>query len=115
MSDTTIPALLEELREVEPLLWEKITYLDQGDRVIKFAYQVLDDFALDHLQGCIQRAIAARKWCGWVGNTEKVYFSEIQTKGAASRLENHEISFAQADTPAAAILAAYIEAKRARQ
>lgn len=111
MSDTTIPALLEELREVEPLLWEKITYLDQGDRVIKFAYQVLDDFALDHLQGCIQRAIAARGWdiSIWIYNGEW----QAMIRREMGYVNPDHMHIGASDTPSAAILAAYIEAKRA--
>jgi hypothetical protein len=106
MSDTTIPALLEELREVEPLLWEKITYLDQGDRVIKFAYQVLDDFALDHLQGCIQRAIAEKGW-----SYQQILYQNPTIYEAY--LIGHRETIRRASTPSAAILAAYIEAKGA--
>ena len=111
MTDTTIAALLEELREVEPLLWEKITYLDQGDRVIKFAYQVLDDFALDHLQGCIQRAIAARGWdiSIWIYNGEW----QAMIRREMGYVNPDHMHIGASYTPAAAILAAYIEAKRA--
>ena len=112
MSDANIPALLEELREVEPLLWEKITYLDQGDRVIKFAYQVLDDFALDHLQGCIQRAIVGAGWKYVVSNDRaRQPYGQIGIPISNVRTEYQHRNYA--DTPAAAILAAYIEAKRA--
>ncbi len=114
MSDTTIPALLEELREVEPLLWEKITYLDQGDRVIKFAYQVLDDFALDHLQGCIQRAILEKGWKYVVSNDRaRQPYGQIGIPISNVRTEYQHRNYA--DTPAAALMAAYIEAVRARQ
>ena len=105
MTDTNIPALLEELREVEPLLWEKITYLDQGDRVIKFAYQVLDDFALDHLQGCIQRACEHQKWIWHHGHGPEMGYVATVNHG----------NIIKGETSAAAILAAYIEAVRARQ
>ena len=114
MSDANIPALLEELREVEPLLWEKITYLDQGDRVIKFAYQVLDDFALDHLQGCIQRAIAARPdhWIisQWMSQDK---WQAMIRRGPRGYTDPEYMHIGEGDTPTAAILAAYIEAVRA--
>ena len=114
MSDANIPALLEELREVEPLLWEKITYLDQGDRVIKFAYQVLDDFALDHLQGCIQRAIAGRIETGAFAGYMLLYdLMGCEATITMGKEHDYDDIEERADTPAAAILAAYIEAVRA--
>jgi len=110
MTDTdaaTIAALLEELKEVDPLLWDKITYLDQGDRVIKFAYQVLDNFALDHLQCCIQRAIAAKggDWLVESWNSPKGLFHRAEIIGWKGGEYKQD-----AYTSAAAILAAYIEA-----
>lgn len=109
-----IPALLEELKEVEPLLWDKITYLDQGDRAIKFAYQVLDDFALDHLQGCIQRAIEATRSEDFLRDLFwEIEMIEKDEYEASIYDRENLLADVVAPSPAAAILAAYVQAKRA--
>ena len=111
MSDTTTPALLGELREVDA-----DTYREIQKRLLHYmiAPQMDAPIVLDHIQGCIQRVIAARGWMPiislhWVGIERKipVWYVDIRDH------ENFTIKSHQADTPAAAILAAYIEAVRA--
>ncbi len=62
MSDANIPALLEELREVDFETWKDIRFLlgnvgmDNGPREIPLEQHIYQDL----IQGCIQRAIAGR-------------------------------------------------------
>lgn len=118
-----IPAdLLARLQEADPGLWEKIAetalseyeYHDEDFNAWIFnaiTYTNLFGPAQDAwLQHCLQDAIRARGWSGWVGRTALICFAEIHTKGAASRFENNEIFYGQGDTEAEALGWAYLEA-----
>ena len=87
----TLAALLDELKEVDGDLWQEIS-----DRT----FSMYDDVMINAIvQGCIQRACERRGWgfiiCNQVANVctkTSTYASEIY------------------DTPAEALLAAYIAA-----
>lgn len=120
MSDTTIPALLEELREVDA-----DTYREIQKRLLHYmiAPQMDAPIVLDHIQGCIQRATAAKP--GWSlisnqynfgGNRPVVFQAAILIKRYVNGEELKEpvsILRQEKESLAAAILAAYIEAVRA--
>ena len=103
MSDTTIPALLEELREVDA-----DTYREIQKRLLHYmiAPQMDAPIVLDHIQGCIQRAIAEKGW-----SYQQILYQNPTIYEAY--LIGHRETIRRASTPSAAILAAYIEAKRA--
>ena len=114
----TIPLLLEELWEVDFETWKDIRFLLLNSMMFSEPREIPLEQHIYHdiIQGCIQRVIAARGWMPiislhWVGIERKipVWYVDIRDH------ENFTIKSHQADTPAAAILAAYIEAKRARQ
>ena len=113
MTDTTTPALLGELREVDA-----DTYREIQKRLLHYmiAPQMDAPIVLDHIQGCIQRAIAARGW-----EYQVAYNPHIGPDGRHGQAYIWPLSEvtkcyeSEEDTPAAAILAAYIEAVRARQ
>ncbi len=117
MSDTAITALLEELREVDFDAWKDIRFLlgnvgmDNGPREIPLEQHIYQDL----IQGCIQRAIAARGW-----EYQVAYNPHIGPDGRHGQAYIWPLSEvtkcyeSEEDTPAAAILAAYIEAVRAR-
>lgn len=65
------------------------------------------------LQHCLQESIAARHWCGFIAFPETGPFAEIHLKCAKST--NDEIVSRHRDTPAAALLAAYIAALEAHR
>lgn len=116
MSDANIPALLEELREVDLETYVCFLRLKSASRGEIQDIEAMELIDHDIIQGCIQRVIAAQGWMPiislhWVGIERKipVWYVDIRDH------ENFTIKSHQADTPAAAILAAYIEAKRARQ
>lgn len=120
MSDTTIPALLEELREVDEAAWDKIQYgvvFGEGLDECRVPYEPMEvQMAHDHLQGCIQRAIAARPdhWIisQWMSQDK---WQAMIRRGPRGYIDPEYMHIGEGDTPAAAILAAYIEAVRARQ
>lgn len=103
MSDTTIPALLEELREVDA-----DTYREIQKRLLHYmiAPQMDAPIVLDHIQGCIQRAIAEKGW-----SYQQILYQNPTIYEA--HLIGHRETIRRASTPSAAILAAYIEAKGA--
>ena len=118
-----IPAdLLSALREKDPELWMEITRTELAE--IEYCDVDGDECEPDYiywaglrseaqdawLQHCLQDAIRARGWSGWVGRTALICFAEIHTKGAASRFENNEIFYGQGDTEAEALGWAYLEA-----
>ena len=119
MNDTdaaTFTALLGELWEVDFEAWKDIKFMLLNNmmfpepRDIPLEQHIYQDLT----QGCIQRVIAARGWMPiislhWVGIERKipVWYVDIRDH------EIFTIKSHQADTPAAAILAAYIEAVRA--
>ena len=110
MSDTAITALLEELREVDFDAWKDIRFLlgnvgmDNGPREIPLEQHIYQDL----IQGCIQRAIAEKGW-----SYQQILYQNPTIYEAY--LIGHRETIRRANTPAAAILAAYIEAVRARQ
>ena len=116
-----IPAdLLSALREKDPELWMEITRTELAE--IEYCDVDGDECEPDYiywaglrseaqdawLQHCLQGAIRARGWSGWVGRTALICFAEIHTKGAASRFENNEIFYGQGDTEAEALGWAYL-------
>ena len=118
-----IPAdLLSALREKDPELWMEITRTELAE--IEYCDVDGDECEPDYiywaglrseaqdawLQHCLQDAIRARGWSGWVGRTALICFAEIHTKGAASRFENNEIFYGQGDTEAEALGWAYLAA-----
>ena len=118
-----IPAdLLSALREKDPELWREITRTELAE--IEYCDVDGDECEPDYiywaglrseaqdawLQHCLQDAIRARGWSGWVGRTALICFAEIHTKGAASRFENNEIFYGQGDTEAEALGWAYLAA-----
>ena len=113
MSDANIPALLEELREVDA-----DTYREIQKRLLHYmiAPQMDAPIVLDHIQGCIQRAIAARPdhWIisQWMSQDK---WQAMIRRGPRGYTDPEYMHIGEGDTPAAAILAAYIEAMRARQ
>ena len=118
MSDANIPDLLEELREVDETTWAKIQYgvvFGKGLDESRVPYESMGvQMAHDHLQGCIQRAIAARGWeyqvayNPHIGPDDRHGQAYIWPLGEVTKCYESE-----EDTPAVAILAAYIEAVRA--
>jgi len=52
----TLAALLEELKEVDPKLYDDISHLEL------IGWQQPRNLAMDHLQGCLQRACERREW-----------------------------------------------------
>ena len=107
MSDATISALLEELREVDFETWNTINI---RCRFIEASYGT--EFGQDFIQGCIQRVIAAKGWAYQVACTfQKTSFGKIITKDPdGSKIFHPDHA---GETPAAALLAAYIDAVRA--
>ena len=111
----TLAALLEELKEVDPKLYDDISHLE----LIGWARP--HNQAMDHLQGSIQRACERREWdlkqfqrvikCD--GPNEHHYYAEID-KGIAG---THEpIGYeGWGKSPTEALLMAYIAAVRASQ
>lgn len=118
MTDAAIAALLEELREVDETTWEKIQYgvvFGKGLDESRVPYESLGvQMAHDHLQGCIQRAIAARPdhWIisQWMSQDK---WQAMIRRGPRGYTDPEYMHIGEGDTPAAAILAAYIEAVRA--
>ena len=52
----TLSELLEELKEVDPKLYDDISHLEL------IGWQQPRNLAMDHLQGCLQRACERRGW-----------------------------------------------------
>ena len=111
MTDTdaaTITALLEELKEVDFETWNTITI---RCRFIETSYAT--EFGQDFIQGCIQRAIAAHPdWIMFQWRRAGKWRTSIR-RGLSGYSDPEYMHIVENDTPAAAILAAYIEAKRA--
>jgi hypothetical protein len=115
--------MLERLKVADPSLWEEINkslrvdfhikahdgYIEPHRIGIAFDSQIGPDI----IQGCIQRAIANQEGRGY----EYERFYEIEMLDNAqfeARIYNRlgKISAAIADSPAAALLAAYLEAMK---
>ena len=111
MTDTTITTHLEELREVDA-----DTYREIQKRLLHYmiAPQMDAPIVLDHIQGCIQRAIAGRIKTGTFAGYMLLYdLMGCEATITMGKEHDYDDIEERADTPAAAILAAYIEAKRA--
>lgn len=104
---TTVATLLEALREVDFETWNKI-YVRCN--FVETSYDT--EFGQDFIQGCIQRAIEARGWEYVVSYDREARqpYGQIGIPISNVRIEYQHRNYA--DTPAAAILAAYIEAVR---
>lgn len=106
-----ISTLMKELREVDQQTYSKIS---KTIRHYEIAPHLDAPIIQDHILGCILRAIAANNWQLTqlaMANWHRPYPNQAAIKKAPN--ENWISGFG--DTPAVAILAAYIEAKRAVQ
>jgi len=116
MTDANIPALLEELREVDFETWKDIRFLLSNSmmfpepREIPLEQHIYQDL----IQGCIQRAIAGRIKTGTFAGYMLLY-DRMGCEATITLGEEHDYDDIEerADTPAVAILAAYVAAKRA--
>ena len=116
MSDANIPALLEELWEVDFETWKDIMFLLSNSMMFPEPREIPLEQHIYHdiIQGCIQRAIIKKGWKYVVSNDRaRQPYGQIGIPISNVRIEYQHRNYA--DTPAAAILAAYIEAVRARQ
>jgi hypothetical protein len=89
----TLAALLEVLKEVDAKTYDDISHLEL------IGWQQPRNQAMDHLQGCIQRACEKRGWCFMVCN----HIADVSTEKDIYDSETH-------DYPAEALLAAYVAA-----
>lgn len=112
---TALSALLEELREVDFEAWKDIKFLLSNMMLWPEPNpQPLEQNAYaDLVAGCIQRAIVAMGWSYIIEGCTATTLSYAAAVMWGKRTNQQNIR--NADTPAAAILAAYIEAKRAMQ
>ena len=106
MSDANIPALLEELREVDLETYVCFLRLKSASRGEIQDIEAMELIDHDIIQGCIQRAIAEKGW-----SYQQILYQNPTIYEAY--LIGHRETIRRANTPAAAILAAYIEAVRA--
>jgi hypothetical protein len=115
----TLAALLEELKEVDPKLYDDISHLEL------IGWQQSRNQAMDHLQGCIQWACEKQGWTWSVHKQtpeeEKSHYAEICEidPGYDGDYYNqyHEsgITWKEANSPAEALLGAYITAIKMKQ
>ncbi len=114
MTATTITALLGELREVDFEAWKDVKFLLSNFMIWEPRDIPLEQNAYqDIIQGCIQRAIAAHPdWIMFQWRRAGKWRTSIR-RGLSGYSDPEYMHIAENDTPAAAILAAYIEAKRA--
>ena len=115
MSDANIPALLEELREVDFETWKDIRFLLSNSMTFHEPREIPLEQHIYHdiIQGCIQRAIAAHPdWIMFQWRRAGKWRTSIR-RGLSGYSDPEYMHIVENDTPAAAILAAYIEAKRA--
>ena len=106
----TLAALLEELKEVDPKLYDDISHLEL------IGWQQPRNQAMDHLQGSIQRACERRGWYlrqdQWVVNldsTDEVYYYSAIVTGISETGRSPEYK-GRGKSQAEALLAAYIAA-----
>jgi hypothetical protein len=107
--------LLEELKKIDPACYEEIA---RGLEQVDIEYEE------DIIQGACQRAVAARGWgheSGMYGigfGTEEGEFRWIQTgweyRAFVLDPHSHPIASSRGDTPATAILSAYLSAIRSQ-
>jgi hypothetical protein len=105
----TLAALLEELKEVDPKLYDDISHLEL------IGWQQPRNQAMDHLQGSIQRACERRgDWEVSVWWKDNKWVALIRLPGGYT--DPHKVFAEESDSAAEALLAAYIaavkEAKR---
>ena len=115
MTDTTITALLGELREVDFEAWKDVKFLISNFMIWEPRDIPLEQNAYqDIIQGCIQRVIAGRIKTGTFAGYMLLY-DRMGCEATITLGEEHDYDDIEerADTPAVAILAAYIEAVRA--
>ena len=115
----TLSELLVELKEVDPKLYDDISHLEL------IGWQQPRNQAMDHLQGCIQRACERRGWTWRVfrqtPDNEKSHGGEIGEIAPGYEGDCYEqyheycIVSVEGDFPAEALLAAYIAAVRAEE
>ena len=115
----TLAALLEELKEVDPKLYDDISHLEL------IGWQQPRNQAMDHLQGCIQRACERRGWtwnvCKQTPEEEKSHYAEICEIGPGydgdyyNQYHESGITWKEANSPAEALLGAYITAIKMKQ
>lgn len=110
MSDTAITTLLEEMWEVDFETWKDIRFLLLNSMMFPEPRETPLEQHIYHdiIQGCIQRAIVEKGW-----SYQQILYQNPTIYEAY--LIGHRETIRRASTPAAAILAAYIEAVRARQ
>lgn len=107
----TLAALLEELKEVDAKTYDDISHLEL------IGWQQPRNRAMDHLQGCIQRACEKREWHWTIMKDpyQDGYRAEIAVV-SESHLSDHicidDLAIKCATSPAEALLAAYIAAVR---
>ena len=111
----TIAALLEELKEVDFETWKDCKFLlsnmmlwpEPNEQPLEQnAYQ-------DIIQGCIQRAICQMPECHGLLQWDGIRAIARVYRNIGVFFQPEIIAESEADTPAAAILAAYVQAKRA--
>ena len=109
MSDANIPALLEELWEVDFETWKDIRFLLLNSMMFSEPREIPLEQHIYHdiIQGCIQRAIAA------IRKIFDIEMLDISLYEARVYDRVNILGKVTASTPAAALMAAYIEAKRA--
>ena len=113
MSDANIPALLEELWEVDFETYVCFLRLKSASRGEIQDIEAMELIDHDIIQGCIQRAIAAHPdWIMFQWRRAGKWRTSIR-RGLSGYSDPEYMHIVENDTPAAAILAAYIEAKRA--
>lgn len=105
-----LTGLLEELRVVDEETWNAIYIRIMAIRGIMPA----DDDGQDIIQGCIQRAIAANEWQLTQLSLVR-WFRPCPYQAAIRTTPNENWISGFGETPATAILAAYIAAKKAMQ
>ena len=113
MSDANIPALLEELREVDLETYVCFLRLKSASRGEIQDIEAMELIDHDIIQDCIQRA-RPDHWIisQWMSQDK---WQAMIRRGPRGYTDPEYMHIGEGDTPAAAILAAYIEAVRARQ
>ena len=102
----TLAALLEELKVADPETYEEISHLEF------VGWHQPRNQALDHLQGCIQRACERRgDWEVSVWWKDNKWVALIRLPGGYT--DPHKVFAEESDSAAEALLAAYIAAVRA--
>ena len=106
----TLSELLEELKEVDPKLYDDISHLEL------IGWQQPRNLAMDHLQGCLQRACEMREWDlrqdQWAVNldsTDEVYCYSAIVTGISETGRSPEYE-GRGKSQAEALLAAYVAA-----